>query len=478
MQFNSYSYLIFLVIAVLVFWLLPVRLRRGHVLVASVLFYASWGAIFVVLPLAISIIAYVCALGMIRRPDRKRVSLLAGIVAVLSILVYFKYRSFVLSILADVAGIATGGITAAELALPLGLSFYTFEAVSYLLDVRQGRVKEVRFVDLLLFVLFWPHLMAGPIVRVRELVPQLGFRKVFEAAMLSAGVNRIVIGLVQKNLFANSLGGWVQEGFIPRVASANSTLDAWALAVAFGLQIYFDFAAYSNIAIGSAHLIGVTLPENFQFPYWASNPSDFWNRWHMTLSRWVRDYLFFPVNAKYGGQPAVLYLSLVIIMALVGLWHGAGWGFVLWGALHGVLLAAYRFYQRLRALDKPGAVMRFEERHLIRLVTLIGVFVAWVPFRAVSLEQTLLFFQAMFGRLDLRISYSVNFYLVTLLLVLYCAVEPRLANGIEWVERRMEGNKVGRWAFDLGLRPLLWGIGLVLFLAFDDQDTVFIYFQF
>ncbi len=479
MQFSSYSYLLFLAAAVLLFWALPVRMRRVYVLVASLLFYASWGVSLVVLPIVISTVTYGCARWMLQRPERKRAGLVAGIGFVLAVLVYFKYRVFLLSGLANLfgwSGSAIGGPLA--VVLPLGISFYTFEAVSYLLDVRQGRVKEVKYVDLLLFVLFWPHLMAGPIVRVRELVPQLGFQKVFAGPMLTAGVNRIALGLVQKNVFANSLGGWVEDGFVPRLARANSTIDVWALAVAFGLQIYFDFAAYSNIAIGSAHLIGVTLPENFNYPYWAGNPSEFWARWHMTLSRWVRDYLFFPVNAKYSGRKGVLYLSLVLIMSAVGLWHGAGWGFVIWGAMHGVYLAVFRAYQSWRGLDVPGAKSGWAAGLVVRAITLVGVVAAWVPFRAASLEQTAVLLKTMFAGMDFRISYSVNFYLVTALLTLYCVAEPWLIRGLEGIEGRAKGSAAWGWGVDLVLRPVLWSLAVVLFLAFDDQDTIFIYFQF
>jgi D-alanyl-lipoteichoic acid acyltransferase DltB (MBOAT superfamily) len=141
---------------------------------------------------------------------------------------------------------------------------------------------------------------------------------------------------VQKNLIANTIGSWVDDGFLPKAAALNTTIDNWALAVAFGIQIYFDFAAYSNMAIGAARLIGITLPENFRFPYHAANPVDFWSRWHMTLSRWIRDYVFFPLNAGFQDKKLRLYGSLVAVMGVVGLWHGAGWGFVLWGVMHGV----------------------------------------------------------------------------------------------------------------------------------------------
>ncbi len=196
------------------------------------------------------------------------------------------------------------------------------------------------------------------------------------------GLDRLIWGLVQKNLIANSLGSWVDQGFLPGAAALNTTIDNWFLAAAFGLQIYFDFAAYSNMAIGAAQLIGIQLPENFQFPYLARNPVDFWSRWHMTLTRWIRDYLFFPINARYRGAPVPLYLSLLGTMAVIGLWHGAGWGFVLWGVLHGAYLVLYRMFERLHETRLPQLAEARWVRACWRVFTLLAVTAAWVPFRA------------------------------------------------------------------------------------------------
>src|SRR5262249_29158599 len=159
-----------------------------------------------------------------------------------------------------------------------------------------------RFTDVYLFVMFWPHLMAGPIVRARELIPQLSFASKFEVKFVFEGIDRLIWGLVQKNVIANTLGAAVDSGSFSPSAPLPSTIDGWLTAVAFGLQIYFDFAGYTNIAIGAARLLGITLPENFRYPYHAANPAEFWSRWHMTLSRWVRDYLFFPLNAHFRGS--------------------------------------------------------------------------------------------------------------------------------------------------------------------------------
>ena len=230
---------------------------------------------------------------------------------------------------------------------------------------------------------------------------------------------------MQKNLIANTIGGWVDEGFLPQAAALNTTIDNWALAVAFGIQIYFDFAAYTNMAIGAAQMIGITLPENFRFPYHAANPVDFWSRWHMTLSRWIRDYVFFPLNAGFQDKKLRLYVSLVAVMGVVGLWHGAAWGFVLWGLMHGVYLAAYRAFESWRGEQTPQSLAL---RIAWRLITLCAVVAAWVPFRAVSLEQAMTMLKSMFVSFSFGFSFSVNFYLMALIWCAWIALEPTSAN--------------------------------------------------
>lgn len=295
MQFNSYSYLALLFCAVAVFWALPASVRRWYVMALSIGFYATWSPIFVLVPVALCAgvfpMARKCMSGSHTRPW-----FWGGITYALSFLVVFRCHEAIGSamIALERAFRLFPARTAIQVAVPLGISFYTFEAISYLIDVKQRRMNPKRFSDLLLFIMFWPHVIAGPIVRFRELSPQLGFEKKLELSMLLSGLDRLVWGLVQKNLLADPLSRFVDEGFFAQTSGANTWLDNWFLAIAFGLQIYFDFAAYSNMAIGAAKLIGITLPENFRFPYHAKNPSDFWQRWHITLSRWIRDYLFSP----------------------------------------------------------------------------------------------------------------------------------------------------------------------------------------
>jgi alginate O-acetyltransferase complex protein AlgI len=475
MQFNSYSYLLLLIVAVPLFWNLPVRLRRGYVLILSILFYATWNVYFLILPVILCAIVFWASSNIREKGSAGRRSLWTGVGAIVAILAVFKYGHFIienLSSLGSWLGLESLPL-AWRLALPLGISFYSFEAISYLIDTRQGRVKSTSFGDLSLFIMFWPHLIAGPIVRTRELIPQLRFDKPFESRFVFSGLDRLLLGLVQKNLIANTIGSWVNDGFVSSAAALNTTIDNWALAVAFGIQIYFDFAAYTNMAIGTAQLIGITLPENFRFPYHAANPVDFWSRWHMTLSRWIRDYVFFPLNASFQDQDLRFYVSLVAVMGIVGLWHGAGWGFVLWGLMHGVYLATYRAFEKWRGETTQPLALRIA----LRLITLCAVTAAWIPFRAVSLEQATTILKSMFGNFSFGFSYSVNFYLMTLFWCAWIALEPIFG---KLFVRMGEPDRPDCWGCLNGylVRPFGYALLLLLFFAFDDRDTQFIYFQF
>jgi D-alanyl-lipoteichoic acid acyltransferase DltB (MBOAT superfamily) len=471
MAFNSYVYLLLLIPAIAAYWLLPARFRVPYLIVASLGFYATWHAAYTPLPLVVSAVALACGRRIEAGQDKGR-WLRVGIAFGLFVLAVFKYREFLFGIL----HLPHSWSQAARLALPLGISFYVFESISYLLDTHQGRVKNARFQDIAVFITFWPHLMAGPLVRFRELIPQLAKPARFELRNGLTGLDRLILGLVQKNLLANTLGGLIDEGFVPTAALTNSTVDNWFLAIGFGLQIYFDFASYSNMAIGAAQLLGIKLPENFRHPYHAGTPPEFWTRWHMTLSRWIRDYLFFPINAKYAGARLPLYASLIGIMGLVGLWHGAGWGFIAWGVLHGVYLVLFRIWESFVA-DRPGLKASALARLAWRVFTLVAVTAAWVPFRAATLGQAARMLGSMFGRPHLDVSYSVNSYLVVALIAGYAAIEPWLSARWDALLAKSEAANRDLW-MRYALRPVLYAIGLFLFLIFDDQDRAFIYFQF
>jgi alginate O-acetyltransferase complex protein AlgI len=477
MAFNSVVYLALLAMAAIVFWLLPAGFRRAFVLAVSVAFYASWGLVFVWLPLLVASVVFVAGRLMAKDNTRQKIWAHVGVAGVAALLIFFKYRGFVL------ANLHALGLTllphslspAASIAFPVGISFYTFEAIAYLVDLRQGRVKTPGFVNLCLFFYFWPNILSGPIVRARELMPQLRFQRAFEPAFVFEGMDRIVWGLVQKNVITNLLAIWVDRGFGADNKAALTTLDGWFLAVGFALQIYFDFSAYTNIAIGAARLLGVTLPENFRQPYHAATPPEFWSRWHMTLSRWVRDYLFFPINARYAGAPLPLYLSLIGVMALVGLWHGAGWGFILWGTLHGIYLTLYRIYESWKHA-KPARGEGLLAAWLWRGFTLLAVTVAWVPFRAASLQKAGAILASMFCRIRIGMDFSVGFYVFVAVVALFCVCEPWLMGKL--AEYEEQAGTDGPSVFRVLVRPIAYLFGLLLFLLFDQHNTQFIYSQF
>lgn len=476
MPFNSSLYLVFLVVAVTAFWVLPAHVRRVFVLLASLAFYATWGIVFVWLPLLVAAIVYICGRQIQTNAIKAKYWTHLGIAGVLALLLVFKYRGFLLTNFAWLHAFAQPHTSlGTSFAFPLGISFYTFEAVGYLIDMRQGRVKMPGFLDLCLFFLFWPNILSGPIVRARELVPQLTFRRPFEPRFVFDGLDRLIWGLVQKTAIANVLGAWVDRGFAPTSDGIPSTLDGWFLAIAFGLQIYFDFAGYTNMAIGTARLLGVTLPENFRHPYYAATPPDFWARWHMTLSRWIRDYLFFPLTAKRRGAPVPFYLSLIGVMALVGLWHGAGWNFVLWGAMHGTYLVLYRIYESWRGAAS-GASESPVLAALWRVATLVALLAAWVVFRSTDLARVGAILSSMFFRFSSGATYGTVFYLFTLSIMIFCALEPRILQSLSQVEERSCTEGVS--PFRVVVRPIAYLFGLFLFLLFDTNNIQFIYSQF
>lgn len=477
MQFNSFTYCAFLAFAVAAFWQLPTRLRRPFVLLVSLFFYATWSPAFVLVPVGVCAATYLFAGLMVSQPGRAGRWFGAGVAIVLATLAFFKYQLFLasnLNAVLNLLGFRRLSWTAA-IALPLGISFYSFEAISYLIDSRQGRVARRSFVDLLLFVMFWPHLMAGPIVRVRELVPQLKFATPLDPDLFFSGVDRMIWGLVQKNAIANVLGVWVDAAL--QSGQRHSTLDSWFLAVAFGLQIYFDFAAYSNMAIGAARLIGIRLPENFRYPYHAATPVDFWARWHMTLSRWIRDYVFFPIGARYSHAPMALYGSLLGVMSAVGLWHGAGWTFVAWGVLHGCCLVLFRIYER-RVDGRPEFTTGRAVRVAWRLFTLATVTLAWVPFRASTGAQALTMLLSMMTGWEWTPSLAPTFYVVVVAAALFTALEPYLAAALARADGAAAAHDAAFLTGRLIIRPLLYACGIGLFLAFEAQNAQFIYFQF
>lgn len=438
MLFNTLSYVVFLLVAVTAYWALRPAYRSWFILAASLLFYALWRVEFVFLISFSAFVDYFFALKIHGepRPSRRKLWLIISLSTNLALLAYFKYTYFTLgnlSGLGDILG-QNWRLDPGAIILPLGISFYTFLSISYTVDVYRGFFTPLQsFAIYLNYVMFWPHMIAGPILRAHDLIPQLVRTVRFDSSEFSQGLRKILFGLFLKVGLADQIAPYVNEAFLVTPAQL-SALDVWTMAFAFGLQIYFDFAGYSMIAIGSALLLGIRFPENFNWPYLALSPRDFWRRWHITLSSWIRDYLYLPLsgvrprNESTGGLEVHvlkldswrLTLALFLTWFLMGLWHGAAWTFALWGIWHATFVWLYRLAEP-RLGTVPAVIRTIGGWGL----TLGIVMLAWIPFRARSLDDAL----ALLGRvLDVHaygyLTFQENFYLIvavvfTAMLMLY-----------------------------------------------------------
>jgi len=380
MVFSGIPFLFYyLPILLLVYFAVPASHRHARnlvLLIASLLFYA-WGEGLYVLLLLFSItINHKIAQRLL---TQNKTALIVGVIVNLGLLAWYKYAGF--------AAQSLGFNHWQAPPLPLGISFFTFQSISYLVDVYRKQAKPASsFIESALYISSFPQLIAGPIVRYKHVAEQI-FSRTESFAQFNLGIRFFIIGLAQKVLIANLVGETADAAFgaVPQELNA---LAAWIGLLAYGLQIYFDFAGYSNMALGLGHMLGFKFPRNFDTPYSAQSITLFWRRWHMTLSEWFRDYLYIPLGGNRGGT-AVTIFNLWLVFILCGLWHGAAWTFILWGAWHGLFLSIERvgLGRLLLRLWQPL-------RHLYLLVV---VFLAWVLFRAESIRHALDYYAALFG---------------------------------------------------------------------------------
>ncbi|MGI8560999.1 MAG: MBOAT family O-acyltransferase [Luteimonas sp.] len=388
MLFNSLTFIAFLAVILAIHTSpLPWTTKKLSLLLGSYLFYAAWNPPFVIL-LWISTLIDWWAAGRIARTDApawRRALLLVSLATNLGLLGYFKYGGFLTGNFAE--ALATVGVQWKApdwgIILPVGISFYTFQTMAYTLDVYLKRAAPSKsFLDFALFVTFFPQLVAGPIVRPRDLVPQFATPRMASARQLGWGAMLLVLGLFEKIVIADGLLAPVSdEVFGAREVLAST--DAWLGTLAFSGQIFCDFAGYSTCAIGIALMLGFSLPDNFRYPYAAIGFSDFWRRWHISLSTWLRDYLYVPLGGNRRGS-ARTYANLMMTMLLGGLWHGAAWTFVAWGGLHGAYLAAERWLRPRFGQRKPWQSL--PGKLFLALVTYFLVNITWVFFRARDFE--------------------------------------------------------------------------------------------
>jgi D-alanyl-lipoteichoic acid acyltransferase DltB (MBOAT superfamily) len=388
MLFNTLEYFLFFSFVLAVSWLIAgwSRFRTYFLIAASFYFYTSNNSWLVFLLITTTTIDYFASLLMARTKDKRVRKLLLGasVASNLGMLGYFKYYNFVggsFAYLSTWLGVHFDWVDA-NILLPVGISFYTFEALSYTIDVYRGKIKaETDYSRLAFLVSFFPHLIAGPIVRAADFFPQIGRPPRMSIANLELAVYLLAIGLFKKIVLADGLAPFADDAF--RRPHEIGSLATWIGVYAFTFQIYFDFSGYTDIALGSAKLLGFELPPNFNRPYAATSVTDFWRRWHMSLSTWLRDYLYISLGGNRMKTQWGVYRNLMLTMVLGGLWHGAAWHFVIWGALHGAWLSAERMWEGLSKLpwdSRIGVAVR-------TIAVFHGVTALWLVFRAGSMTE-------------------------------------------------------------------------------------------
>jgi alginate O-acetyltransferase complex protein AlgI len=474
MLFCSQQFLLFFLVVFVTYWAIPwQRVRVWLLLAASFYFYASWNHWLACLICVTSVADYLFARGMESpRFERwRRVLLIASISMNLGLLAYFKYANFFLQSLQEALQ-AVGTSTSfpvLSIFLPLGISFYTFEAISYTVDVYKRLIPaEKNLSHFMLFILFFPHLIAGPIVRARDFLPQIGRAKRWDWARLNLGVQFFLLGVFKKLAIADRMAIYADPIFADPEQYRTGAI--WIGVLAYAIQIYCDFSGYSDMALGTAHLLGYKLSRNFNMPYFAPNISEFWRRWHMSLSGWLRDYLYIPLGGSRGGRWQTVR-NLLITMTLCGLWHGAAWSFILWGFLHALLLIGQRgFASTCESLPVLNAWLKSRLGTTLRIATTFLVCTClWVPFRAPTFDAMLLVWQRMLTpEPGLCEPIAFSCFATLLLIVILCHM---LGSSAAWNKllQRTPGFLMG------------WGYAIMLTLALilaPATGKTFVYFQF
>jgi alginate O-acetyltransferase complex protein AlgI len=465
MLFNTPQFFAFLAIVLILFYTAPRALRKYILLAASYFFYMSFIPKFILLLLSLTAIDYIAArwIGRTRSPHARKAALVISLTANLGLLGFFKYYNFFASNIAQLLHRPPDAF-ALSIILPLGISFHTFQSMSYVIDVYRNEQEPITNpIDYALYISFFPQLVAGPIVRAREFFGDLYHWKPPSSDDVLRGLLLLLLGLAKKMVMADQFAQ-IANGYFQNVSKQPGMVPAWSAVIAFGIQIYFDFSGYTDMAIGMAKLLGFHFPVNFRRPYLASSITDFWHRWHISLSRWLRDYLYIPLGGNRHGRLET-YRNLMLTMLLGGMWHGASWNFLVWGGYHGALLSFERMFRRQNAPEADSWTALYP---LKAVITFGLVMIGWVFFRAATFHDSLYVLHQMFFVLhgpQLIPPWQKYLALITLLLALF---EEKK----EWFEKIALGPA---WAYGAVCAILLLSVELI---GYTESAVPFVYFQF
>lgn len=491
MEFNSISFLIFFPIVLLIYYVMPKKLKTVWLLIASYYFYMSWNVTYSLLILTSTVVTYLSGI-LLEKNDKKKLIVALSFIINLGILFAFKYLNFFISNISAVSKLFGGKEVSIglKLLLPVGISFYTFQALSYTVDVYRGEVKAERnFIRYALFVSFFPQLVAGPIERSKNLISQiqkLSQERLFDFDKAVSGFSMICYGMFLKVVVADHLATFVNTGW--KNLQLVGLVEGIFVAVAFSFQIYCDFGSYSIIAIGAARMLGIDLMENFNTPYLATSISDFWRRWHISLSTWFRDYLYIPLGGSRCSK-VKKYRNIMIVFLASGLWHGANWTYVIWGGIHGLYQIVGDLTKGLRKKINDALNVNTEAESY-RIGQVVGTFIlttfAWLFFRAESMSELMFFFKRMITRRNPWALFDGNLYKLGLdrvdvhvlfisLLVMIVVDYIRVKKKEDFGEFLVRQNLAFRWIVLIALI-----VGTIVYGAYgvDFDSSQFIYFNF
>ena len=490
MLFNTIDFVIFFIVILTAFSILRTRKYQFLLLLGGSYFFFYYSSNYLFFLLIVStLLDYFVGQEIWKSNNitKRKLLLISSLAGNLGLLGFFKYADFAIlqfNVFGDIINI-NSHIPLLDLALPIGISFYTFQTISYTVDVYRKKLEPSKsFLEFALFVSFFPQLVAGPIVRAKDFLPQLrekindskisnGLKNiVIDQKNLKVGITIMAIGFFKKIFFADNIAPFVNEIFDNPVGHESFTIIL--ATIAFGLQIYGDFSGYSDIAIGAALILGFKLPMNFNKPYFATSPTDFWRRWHISLSTWLKDYLYIPIGGNKI-SPSRKYLNLLVVMFLGGLWHGASWNFVIWGLMHGSYLVISKIFT-----DKfPQLTNIFSKNKILKicaiLITQYFVFLAWIPFR-VRDTNDMLYSMNKFIFLDFQVNETINIVLgrhkstllIMAIFIILLIISYKKKNSVE----TLANLELKRWSIFLGV------IMISIFFFYVGVQQDFIYFQF